>query len=77
MSSIPENKSYKNILIKLRSRAHDRNDEIKHRRELDAPGRNNKAPLRIPDLPVYRGHKPGEAETWIIVTLEAGARWRG
>ena len=75
MRRIPGNKSYENILIKLRSRARDRNDEVKHRRELDAPGRNNEALLWIHDLPVYRGHKPGKAETWVIVTLEAGARW--
>ena len=74
MRRIPGNRSYENILIKLRSRARNRNDDVKHRRELEAPGRNNEANLRIPDLPVYRGHEPGEAETWVIVTLEAAAR---
>ena len=75
MSSIPGNKSYENTLFKLRSRARDRNDEVKHGRELEAPGRNNEAHLWLPDLPVYRGHEPWEAETWVIVTLEAAARW--
>ena len=59
-----------NNLIKLKSRPYDWNDEIQRGRKLEATGLHNEPDLRHLDLPVYRGHEPGEAETWGNVTLE-------